>query len=266
MIRALLDRNLRHHARLLLSLVGGFVVLEVLICWIGSQIEAGPGLATLMEQFMPPAFRRLFSTQIGMASFDGMVAFGYRHPAILTAAVAFVIVVGTLPAGERESGLLDLMLARPVQRARYLAAVVLTLVIGALVLPGARLGGTASALSLVEAENALPWQRYVPSAASLATLLLGIGGYTLLIAVTSRRRGPAVARAVGLTITLFFLEFLASLWDPVEALVWLSPFHYHKPISAALFRQMPLVNPVALLSLFAVCGAAAFWSFRRQDL
>ena len=266
MIRALLARNLRHHARLLGSLVGGFLVLEATICWFASQIETGPGLAELMQQFTPPAFQRLVSARIGMASFDGMVAFGYQHPAILTAAVALVIVVSTLPAGERESGLLDLILARPVRRTQYLAAVTLTLVLGALVLPGALLTGTALALSLVEVENALPWSRYVPSAASLATLLLGIGGYSLLIAVTSRRRGPAVARAAGLTIALFFLEFLASLWDPIRPLLSLTPFHYHKPISAALFQQTPLVNPFVLLSLFAVCGSAAFWSFGRQDL
>jgi ABC-2 type transport system permease protein len=265
-IRALLDRNLRHHARLLLSLFGGFIVLEMLICWIASSIEAGPGLASLWEQMMPSAFRRMFSAQMGMASFDGMVAFGFRHPAILTAAVAYVIVVGTLPAGERESGLLDLILARPVRRSRYLTAVVLALAIGALVLPVALLIGTVAVLPLLDVSSALPWQRYVPSAASLAALLLAIGGYSLLIAVTSRRRGPAVARAVGLTIVLFFLEFLASAWEAVSVLRWLTPFHYHQPIRAAVFREMPLVNPLTLLLLFAVCTMAAYACFRRQDL
>ena len=78
--------------------------------------------------------------------------------------------------------------------------------------------------------------------------------------------GPAVARAAGLTIALFFLDFLASLWEPIGPLVRFTPFHYHKPINAALFEQTPWVHPVALFSLFALCGAVAFWRFGRQDI
>ena len=64
---ALLARNLRHHGRLLISLLVGFALLEAVICWIGSQIETGPGLEEMIQNFMPAAFREMFLSQIGMS-------------------------------------------------------------------------------------------------------------------------------------------------------------------------------------------------------
>jgi ABC-2 type transport system permease protein len=263
---ALLARNLHHHARLLLSLIIGLVLFELLIIWFGAEIEAGPGMANLMEEFLPPSFQQIVASQIGRISFPGIVAFGFQHPALLAAAFAFVIAVGTLPAGERESGLLDLLLARPVPRARYLTAVVMTMVVGAILLPAALLAGVALALQLIDVEGSLPWYRYLAPAAGLMTLLLAIGGYTLAIASVSRRRGTAVARAVGLTVAFYLLDFLANLWDPIGWLKWLTPFHYYKPIQAAVFQQTPAENPIVLLALFTATTAIAFQAFHRQDL
>jgi ABC-2 type transport system permease protein len=265
-IRALVARNLRHHARLLVSLLVGFALLELLLCAIAAQIDAGPGLENLIEQFMPPMFRTLFGAQIGIASFDGMLAFGFQHPAILTAAVAFVIVVGTLSAGERESGLLDLLLARPVPRRAYFAAQLLTLVVGVLVLPIGLLIGLVLGLEAVAVEGALPWRRFLPAAASAAALLLSIGGYTLLIGAASQRRGPAVARAAGLTLALYFLDFLAALWAPLAPVAWLSPFHYHEPMRAAVLQQATGGRLAVLFGLFVAGSVAAWQVFRRRDL
>ena len=117
-----------------------------------------------------------------------------------------------------------------------------------------------------ESEQALPWTRYAASAAGLSTLLLAIGGYTLLLAAGARRRGTAAARALGVTIALFWVDVMADLWDPLQYIDWLSPFRYFRPIPSAVVPYTPLENPLALLGIFVVCTALAFYRFQRQDL
>ncbi len=263
---SLFVRNLRQHARLLAAMMGGLVAFEVLIVWVAAKIEAGSGLRGFLEQILPPEARETVFSQFGLVSFPGAVAFGFVHPVAIVAAAAFVIAAATVPAAERESGFLDLVLARPVPRGRYLLAVVLLVVVGSLLLPLALLGGAAVALAIVQVEERLPLARYVPGAAGLVCLLLAVGGYALLFAAGAKRRGGAVGRAIGLTLALYVVEFLADFWEPFDRIRWLSPFHYYKPIAAAIVPSTPLRNPVVLGSAFLVLVAAAVLRFRRQDL
>jgi ABC-2 type transport system permease protein len=265
-IRALIGRQLRHHRAFLVSLTAGLALLEWLLVVIVARIEMGPGMLALFEQIVPSAVRSMFATQLGMVSFGGLVAFGFTHPAALVAAIGFVVVVGTVPAGERESGLLDLILSRPVPRSRYLASLVLLLVAGSLLLPLALVTGAAVGLAQVDNPDELPWTRYLHAAGGFTTLLLAIGGYTLFIAAGSRRRGRAVALTVGLTVAFFWIDMMAGLWSPLERVQWLSPFSYYDPMGAVVASGAPLEHPVVLLGIFALTTGAAFGRFRHQNL
>ncbi len=183
MIRPLLARNVRHHRRLLLALCAGLILFEMLIVYIAAQIEMGPGLRMFLEQLLPPDVRETYASQFAMISLAGAVAFGFQHPFVLVGTIAFVMVAATVPAGERDSGLLDLLIARPLPRRRYLAGVLLLMVLGAVILPLALLAGAAIGLGIVDSADELPWIRYLPSAAGLTTLLLAVGGYTLALAL-----------------------------------------------------------------------------------
>lgn len=266
MIRTLFVRNLRHHLRLLAALWMGLALFETLIVWVASLVERGPGLRAMLELMIPPEAREAFITQFGLMSFGGGVAFGFQHPVSLVAALAGVIVVATIPAAERESGLLDLILSGPVARARYLAAVLALLVIAAVALPLALLAGTAAGLALVAVPEELAWWRYAPSAARLTLLLLALGSGALFFAAAARRRGQAVARAVGVTLALYVLEILADLWEPFARIRWLSPFHFFKPIAAAIGPGAPLRDPLVLLATAAALCALALVLFKKQDL
>ena len=72
--------------------------------------------------------------------------------AALLATLAFAMVVATIPTGERESGFLELILARPVPRRRYLLAALLPLIFGAVLLPLALVAGALIGIQLVEAD------------------------------------------------------------------------------------------------------------------
>jgi ABC-2 type transport system permease protein len=263
-IGPLLGRNVRQHAGLLVALGCGVAVLETLLVWLAAQLEAGPGLELLIE-LLPAKLRELIQSQFGLTTFSGLVAFGFQHPVVLVAGAAFVIVAGSIPAGERESGFLELILARPVRRDTYLAAVGLLLVLGALVLPLALLAGLGVGLATVESAGELPWTRYLPAAAGLAALLLAIGGVTLLLAAGARRRGQATAQAAGLALVLLWIETMGGLWAPLGALGWLSPFHYFKPIPAVVAGRGVTGDLLVLLGIFVATAAAALARFRKAE-
>ncbi len=264
--RPLFERNLRHHWRLLAALTVGLTILELLLLWVAAKVEIGTGVRNFIEMLAPPQARAAIMAQIGLISFPGAVAFGFQHPVSLVAAIAFVAVAATIPAGEREAGFLDLVLARAVDRDSYLVASLGVAIVGAVVLPCALLLGAAIGLSLVDVNGALPWWRYVPAAAGMATLLLAIGGWASFFATGARRRGLAVSRIVGVCLALYVLDFLADQWAALDRLRWLSPFHYFKPVTAAVIPHTPLVNPLVLLALFVAGAALALLRFRRQDL
>jgi hypothetical protein len=99
----------------------------------------------------------------------------------------------------------------------------------------------------------------------MVLLLLAIGAYVLLFSTGAKRRGIAVAQAVGITLVFYWLDFMGDYWDLLETARFLSPFHYFDPAAAAN-SGLPLGDGTVLLGIFVVATAGAFWNFRRQDL
>lgn len=263
---ALYTRLLRLHARLLVAIAAGVCLFEVFLIWVAAQLDTGPGLRTFLANLLPPEVQAVVFEQLGLASFSGAVAFGYRHPFLLVAVVAFMVAAATTPAAERETGFLDLVLARPVPRRSYLASVALLTATGAVVLAAAALAGAAIGLALVDGPDELPWTSYAAATLGLALLLLAVGGIALLAATGAQRRGSAVARALGLILAFYWLDFMGGFWDTLDLARWLSPFSYYDPTGVALGDGLPLRDVVVLLAAALVTTAAAFVEFQRQDL
>jgi ABC-type transport system involved in multi-copper enzyme maturation permease subunit len=265
MIRPLLGRTFRHHARLLAFLALSLVMFQWVIVWVAARIETGPGFQQLFRSLLPPQVAESVFGQLGFASFGGAISFGFQHPFNLVAAIALMMVVATIPAAERETGFLDLLLARPLTRPMYLTATVAVLTGVCLLVPASLLVGTAAGLAMVDAPEAIHWSRYIPSAGGLALLLFCIGGYTLLLSTAAKRRGAATTRAVGLTLVFYWLDFMGAYWGRLEIPRRLSPFHYFDPADAARNGLDPTHGAILALAgcLFV---AVAFWNFQRQDL
>lgn len=266
MIGALLLRSLQQHLRLLAGVGVGLFLTELLIVWVAARIDTGPGLQQLLESFVSPEVREIIFGQMGMASLGGAVSFGFQHPFVLVASVAAVVVLATRPAAERESGVLDLILSRPLSRSRYLAANELLLLLTAIFLPLVLLAGAAASLAVVEAAEPIPWTRYIPAAIGFGLLLLAVGGYTLLFSAKVRRRGTAIARAVGLTLGFYWLEFMGTFWDALATARYLSPFFYFDPVGASGPGGLPLRDVAVLSGIWILTTIGAFALFRRADL
>ena len=265
MIRPLVLRNLRHARGLLAALGIGLIAFTTMIVNIAAAFEANVTVEQLIE-LMPPALRTFIESQINVASFGAFVAFAFQHPAVTVPCLACMIVLGTIPAAEREATLLDLLLARPVRRGEYIAAVVITQTLVAVLLSLGLLIGVTIGLAMVDVPDEFPWTRYILCAAAFAPLLLASGGITLLFAAGARRRGPAVVRAVSLILTLFVIEVLADLWAPFATIRVISPFHYYKPIAIAVIPELPVWHPLLLLAVFGVTSFLAYVRFSRRDV
>ena len=265
MIRALVVRGIRQHGRLIAVLCVGLVLFEGAVVWAAASIGMGPEFRQLMTTLFPDNVVDTVFNQFGFASFAGAISFGYQHPVTLVVAVAIVMVLATVPAHERETGFLDLVLSSPLPRRKYLAATTVLIALGSALPAMALLLGGALGLGVVDATENVRWTEYLPSAGALALLLLAIGAYTLLISAASGRRGTAVAQAVGLTLVFYWLDFMGDYWDILETPRLFSPFHYFDPAVAAN-SGIPGTHILLLSGAALACTGAAFWSFSRQDL
>jgi ABC-2 type transport system permease protein len=264
-IRTLLLRNLRHHAYLLTVLSGGLLLFEVALVWVAARIDMGPEFQGFLQTLLPQdVVESLFST-FGFGSFAGTVSFGYQHPLVLISGIAMVMMVATTPPHERETGFLDLVLSRPLLRSHYITASILEVLLMALLAAVVVLAGTTLGLAVVDVPEPTDWKAYLPAAEGLFLLLSAVGSYTLLLATEAKRRGMAIAPAVGITLLFYWLDFMGEYWDLLETARYLSPFYYFDPARASQTGLAPSTLGV-LGGILLVCLPASLLNFNRQDL
>lgn len=265
MIRALVGRNLRHQRALLAGLCTGLVAMEVFFVFIAGEFEKN-GSFKQMYALVPPFLRNFIGFDLSTASVGTFIAFGYQHPAVITIVIAYTVFTGTIPAGDRDAETLDLILARPIPRGRYFASVLLTIGVGAVLLPACTFLGSALGIQLLPAPGHLPWSGYVGCAVGLTAFMLAIAGFALMLSTFARRRGTAIAQVVAVLVTLFLVDAMAQFSDAVAFLQPLSPFHYFQPLRWVLTPPMSWSGPVVLVAVAAACSGLAFARFQRRDV
>jgi beta-exotoxin I transport system permease protein len=196
------------------------------------------------------------------------VGLGMAHPLLLAA--SGVIACGTAVrsvAGELEGGTLELVLSRPVERTRYLAAYLvftLTALAGAAALYAA---GAYAAWRIVRPDpGSLSAGSLARAAICLALLLFAVAGYSLLCSAFARERGRALGLAVGLTIGLYAWNFLASLVGVLAPFARISPWYWFNPAPVLAGGGFPYGDALVLAGAAVVCSGVAMAQFVRRDL
>jgi ABC-2 type transport system permease protein len=196
------------------------------------------------------------------------VGLGATHPLLLAA--AGVIACGTAVraiAGELEGGTLELVLSRPLERARYLAAYMLFVAAAlASVALLYSVGAEAAWLTVHPDPGALSAASLARAAVLLALLLWAIAGYSLLCSAFASERGRALGLTVGLTIGLFAWNFLASLVGVLAPYARISPWYWFNPAPVIGGGAFPYRDALVLLAVAGVCSGCATWQFLRRDL
>jgi hypothetical protein len=224
----------------------------------GSFERLAQVVPTFVMQVMGPA----------LTSFRGMVLFAYVDPLIVMLLVQFAIYLASEPAGEVESNIVDLVLARPLPRHHIVSRSFLVMAIGTLLMSGAMMTATWTGLWWM-APPAAQWPetRTVISFSAHITLIAWCFGCLALAASGWARRRGAVIGAVGVVaIAAYLVELLEMIWAPARKLAPLSPFHYFSE-AGIMAGTAPEARDFAVLgSIVLGVMAVAYWSYQRRDL
>jgi ABC-2 type transport system ATP-binding protein len=246
-------------------ILAGFQMMLVVIASSFQETRSFDLLTALMPMGVQQS---LGPGALMLASFGGMVTFGYFHPVVVLAVLQLGVYAATEPAGEVEWGLFDLELARPVRRRTIVTRSLLVAAGATAVAVSAMMAGTWLGLSTL-APAGSPWPvpgRVVSLGAHVLLLSWVFSAAGLLAAAIARRRGSAFGAVAGLTVVLYLLNFLADAWPRLARLRPWTPFHYFPGFGVAN-GTAPVARDLATLAGIAIALVAlAYWRFDRRDV
>jgi len=216
---------------------------------------------------LPEGFKVLLKAQDGLSSSaTSYLATGYRHPVYLVALLAFTIAASSgAMAREIDRGTIFLLLSRSVARHTLVLAKSEAMAAGLVGLVAVGFLGSWSGVMIYGLGEAdLGGLALVQVNAAL--LVMAVGGYSFLISALSNEGGRVVSVATGLTVTFFFLDYLAALWAPMSFVGPISVFHYYDPVTVAVSASLRVLD-VAALAVVATAGfGASIVVFQRRDI
>lgn len=180
----------------------------------------------------------------------------------IVAAIAAIVLATRVSAADTDRGWIELPLATPLSRTRYLLI--------AIAVQAAALALLAvAAVAAVVGVGAISGAGFNAGRFFLVTPLAfacAIAAVTTLLGVVTMSRGAASGAVAGGLIAMYLLDIVAKIEPSLDALGALSAFRY--------FRPTPIIDrgvfPFGDLALFAVVAVAAWaaslWAFRRRDL
>lgn len=267
-LRPLVARSLARGARVFAAVAAILTGFQVLLVVVATTFQETRSFE-LLTGLMPMSVQQSFGPgALMLASFAGMVTFGYFHPIVVLAVIQVGVYAATEPAGEVEWGLFDLELARPVRRS---AIVTRSLVVAFGVTTAtvvAMAAGTWGGLWLL-APAAAKWpdpHRVLSLAAHVLLLSWVFAAAGLAAGAFARRRGSAFGAVLVATVFLYLMNFVADAWKPAAALRPYTPFHYY-PGFAVANGTAPIARDLGVLAaVTTVLILVAFWRFQRRDL
>jgi len=243
----------------------------VLICLQLALVAAaasftGDGRFEQLAQIVPAFAKQAMGP--ALTSFRGMVLFFYFDPLIVMLLVQFAIYLATEPAGEVESSLVDLVLARPVPRHFIVTRSFLVMAIGTIAMSGAMQATTWAGLWWLAPPDAQwPASTTVISLSAHMTLIAWcFGGAALAASGWARRRGAVVGAIGVVAIAAYLVELLESIWAPAREVARFSPFHYYAATSILAGTAQEARNLAVLGAAVLAALAVAYWQYQRRDL
>jgi ABC-2 type transport system permease protein len=262
---ALVLRSLGRVRILTASLAVVLIALQLSIA-AGAASFVDGGDFERLSQVVPSFVMQMMGP--ALTSFGGMVLFAYFDPLIVMLLVQFAIYLATEPAGDVESHLLDLILARPLPRHWIVSRSFLVMAIGTLAMACAMFVTTWAGLWWMAPPGARwPAPRTVVSLSAHMTLIAWCFGCAALAASGWARRRAAVVGAVGVVaIAAYLVELLESIWAPARELARFSPFHYYAATSILAGTAQESRNLAVLATIALSATAVAYWQFSRRDV
>jgi ABC-2 type transport system permease protein len=213
-------------------------------------------IAAQLTVLLPPPVR--------LDTMGGYVQFrGYGSLAVVFAIWALASASGAT-RGDEDRGLVEMILATGLSRARAIAARIASFAIASVVAALAASFGLI--IGAITGRESFPIGPALEAAVLLAAIALSCYSLVLLIAqIVAPRMATGVAGAV--LLGLFLLNSLSRTFDSLATLRWLSPFRYFElsePLSPG--GNFDLRATLVLIGIAIVAGALAALAFTQRDL
>lgn len=262
----LVRRSLGRAPAVFLSVTGLLAVFQlVLIAVARSLVETG-NFERIAQMAAPEFVLRMFGA--AFASFAGLTVIGFFEPLIMILVVQFAIYLASEPAAEIESGLLDLILARPLPRHWLITRSLIVMTFGVLIAT-LTMGLATWAGLLMLAPPDVPW----PTIGTVRVLMIHLaalawcfGGAALACAAFVNRRAAAAA-IVGIgAVALYLADFVGASWPTARYAATVSPFHYFQG-AAVLEGTAATARDLTVLLGAGLAGVVvAYVKFQRRDI
>jgi ABC-2 type transport system permease protein len=242
---------------------GTFLMIFISMIFYPSFRDQAAELQKTFDQ-LPPAAVQLFG---GSSDFFSPVGFLNSQIFFVTLPVLLaVLAIGlatSLIGKEEDSGTLETLLARPISRARLLAAKALAGTAILTFISFIAIATTVITCKIVSLD--LPLTDIALAGLTCYLLSLCTGALVFLLAATGRGRNMSLGVGAFIAFGGYIISSLAGTvhWLKTPASVF--PFNYYDP-EAVLRQTYHWSNLIYFFAVIFACGLLAWISFRRRDL
>jgi ABC-type transport system involved in multi-copper enzyme maturation permease subunit len=266
MLARLTTRTLARHKGLIAGMASVLAGFQVVLVVIGANLQR-EGLFAQLSAIIPVSVQGAFGGAT-LASYGGLVAFGFFHPVVVLALGVGTAYLAAELAGDVEDGLVDLIAARPVWRGLLVARAGLAFVAAASGMCVLMVIANRTT-TLAYAGGTSPSPAFLPIlklAANLLAVTLCCGAGGLAIASAARRRATAAGSAGIVMVLMYLVNFAATWWRPARPFARFTPFRYFDAMPVMLGTRDPTSDIAVLLGAAAVLSLCGYLVYRRRDL
>jgi len=266
MLRSVLGAAVWSRRRSLAWWVGGSFVYLLFLGSAFPTIRENAGDFEEMLESYPEALRAMFNMVEGVSLSTGP---GFLHMELFSLVLPLLLIIlavgfgARAVAGEEEEGTLDLLLAGPLSRRRWLAEqfgamAAITFLIGLVNFVGMLLAGAAFDLGLDSGKLA---------AAGLGVVLIALvfGSLALAVGAVTGKRGLAMGVASAAALAAYLVFSLAEVVTWLGTVQKASPWYYYAA-SAPLLRGMEWAHAGVLAAIALALPVAGGVILDRRDL
>ncbi len=261
----ILRLELRRTRVLLFWLALTSVLYAGLMGWFYPRMVEDTKAIEDMLKIWPKEMLAAFSIEGNMTdqgTFVNVYVFSMIWP-IVAAIGAILIPTRTLGA-DLERGFLELPLATPVSRARYLLDAIVVQIVAMALLSLATVLAIVGAFAIVGVSFDLG--RYLAVGVLAFAFGCAIAAATTLLSVLTLSRGTSGGLVAGVLLVMYLGQTVSRLAPELSNVAYLSIFHYLYPPPIVNNGTLP-ASDLAVLSLAAiVCWGAAVLRFRGREL
>lgn len=260
-----LRRTIAARRRSLVGWGAGIVGLLVLIVLAYPAIRDQDAYSDLLDDY-PDFVKEILGLGSGL---DITSPAGYLNSQVLTNMLPLIFLIFLIAfatretAGEEQDGRMDLALAHPISRERYLLEKVAAMLVGGFVLAVVAAVSLLAPAPLIDMD--ISFNGLVGAVMSVFLLSLVFAALAFAIAAITGRRAVALGMAAGVGVALYILWGLAALIDAFTATRFVNPFFWGLA-GDPILDGLQVGNALLLMGEVAVLIAIAVWGFRRRDL